>query len=73
MFLHKPLQPMEFQSAEAMAVLQSYRLQPEFGDLIVTLHMDMGWLIAIPGIEKESIRTNAQDRRHRAAPSERDQ
>jgi hypothetical protein len=56
--LNEPMDPVEFLSVKAATVLQPYGGQPEFGDLLVTLDMHMGWLIAVPGIEKAAIRAN---------------
>jgi glutaredoxin 2 len=64
MFLDEPLDPVEFLSAEAVTVLQTHRDKPEFGNLLVTLDMHVGWLITVPRIEKEAVRTNTQDSRH---------
>jgi hypothetical protein len=47
---------MEFLAAETSAGLQSHRDQPEFGALFVTLDMDMGRLITVSSVEKESVR-----------------
>ena len=59
MCLNKLLYPLEFLPAEAPALLQPHRVQPEFSDLIVALDVYMSWLIAVPSVEKEAVRANS--------------
>jgi len=47
------------------AALQSHWIKPELGNPIVALNMAMFRLVAIPGIEEESIRSDSQDSWHR--------
>jgi hypothetical protein len=51
-------------SPETSATLQSYRIEPEFGCIIRTLDMNMGWLLAITCIKEESIGTDSQPSWH---------
>ena len=62
MCLDELLDPVEFLSAEATTILHPHGDKPEFGNLLVTLDMHVGWLITVPRIEKESVWTNTQER-----------
>jgi hypothetical protein len=64
MCLNELLDPVEFLSAEATTILHPHGDKPEFGNLLVTLNMHVGWLITIPRIEKESVWTNTQNGWH---------
>jgi len=64
MCLDELLDPVEFLSAEATTILHPHGDKPEFGNLLVTLDMHVGWLITVPRIEKESVWTNTQDGWH---------
>ena len=64
MCLDELLEPAEFLSVEATTILYPHGDKPEFGNLLVTLDMHVGWLIPVPHIEKESVRTNTQDGWH---------
>jgi hypothetical protein len=62
--LDELLDPVDLLSAEATTILHPHRDKPEFGNLLVTLNMHVGWLITVPCIEKESVWTNTQHGRH---------
>jgi hypothetical protein len=64
MCLDELLDPVEFLAAEATTILHPHGDKPEFGNLLVTLDMHVGWLITVPRIEKESVWTNTQDGWH---------
>jgi hypothetical protein len=51
------MDPINFSSTKAAAVLQSDRINPKLGDLRFTLNVDVRGLIAITGVEEEAIRT----------------
>lgn len=54
--------------AEAMTASKAKRLEPEFTGLVLTLHMDVRWLIAVEAREEEPIRPgNTFDSRHSEA------
>ena len=44
--------------------LQSDRIKPELGDLVLTLDVDVLRFIAIASVEEQSIRTYPEYRRH---------
>lgn len=56
---------LQLNPVEPMALIKSHRLQPELGDGVVPLHVDVAWLDAIPCVEEESVRADTQDRGHR--------
>lgn len=49
--------PAEFMTLETATVLNAHRVKPELGSAVVTLHMNMWWLLRVLGIEEEAIRT----------------
>jgi len=53
------LDAIEFATAKTAAALQSHRIEPELGDLIVALNVDVFWFVAITGVEVEPIGTNS--------------
>lgn len=62
---YKPMHALQLNPVEPMALIKSHRLQPELGDGVVPLHVDVAWLDAIPCVEEESVRADTQDRGHR--------
>ena len=60
----------DFDGPKARAGVVAKRVEPELGDRLVSLHMNMQRFVAIAGVEKESIRTLAQYRRHGAMVSD---
>jgi len=64
---HDLLDAIEFATAKTAAALQSHRIEPELGNVIFTLNVDMFWFVAITGVEVEPIRSNSQDSWHRAS------
>ena len=65
MLLDEPLNPLDLDSPESTAALQPDRIEPELGEVVVTLHVDMRWFIAVISIEEEPIRAKSQHGRHR--------
>jgi hypothetical protein len=51
-------------SPEPATTLESYGVEPEFGCVIRTLNMNMGWFLAITCIKEESIGTDSQHSWH---------
>jgi hypothetical protein len=58
--LDEPLYAVDLISPEPVTMLQSKRIEPEFGCIILTLDMNVGWLLAITCIKEESVGTNSQ-------------
>jgi hypothetical protein len=54
----------ELVSTKSTTILKPDGIQPKFGDPMIALNVNMGWLIAISCIEEESVRSNPQYRRH---------
>ena len=52
----KPLYTTDFRSIEPAAAVQPDRIEPEFGDLVLTLDVDVRRLIAVIRIKEEPIR-----------------
>jgi hypothetical protein len=63
-FLDEPLYAVDLISPEPAAILQSDGIEPEFGCVVLTLDMNMGWLLAITCINEESIGTDSQHSWH---------
>jgi hypothetical protein len=57
---YKLANPIEFLVAKSPAPLQSDGIEPEFRGVILTLDVNMGWFIAITGIEEEPVRSSPQ-------------
>src|SRR3990172_503756 len=53
--------------SEATAAGKAHGFEPELGNTIVPLDVNMRGFATIAGIEEAPIRANSQDRRHRAA------
>jgi hypothetical protein len=66
MLLYEPLYTVDLISPEPATTLQSNGVEPEFGDVMFVLNMNVGWLLAIPCIKEKSIRTNSQYSRHQS-------
>jgi hypothetical protein len=64
MLFDEPLNLLDLDSPESTTALQPNRIEPELGEVVVALHVDMRWFIAVPSIEEEAIRTNSQHRGH---------
>jgi hypothetical protein len=56
----------KFIRAKTPAPLHPDRGNPEFSSVVVTLNVDMWWLLAIIRVKKESVGTNAQWGWHRS-------
>jgi len=63
-FFNEPLYPVNLCSAEPTTALKPGGIDPKFGLVIVTLNMDMGWLIAVTCVKEESVRANSQNSGH---------
>ena len=68
MFVNYTINPIDLVSTKSTTLLQANRFQPELSHFVITLHMDMRWLLAVSRINKQSIWTNTQQRWH-FAPS----
>lgn len=55
-FLYKFLNPVKSPLVKSATLLKSDRIEPEFSGVFVMFNMNMGRLIAITGIKKESVR-----------------
>ena len=66
MLFNKSLNPMDLDSLESTAALQADRIEPELGEVVVALHVDMRWLIPVTSIEEEAIRAKSQHRGYKA-------
>jgi hypothetical protein len=64
MLFDEPLNPLDLDSPESTTALQPNRIEPELGEVVVALHVDMRWFIAITSIEEEAIRAKSQHRGH---------
>jgi hypothetical protein len=64
MLFDKSLNPLDLGTLESTAALQADRIEPELGEVVVALHVDMRWLIPITSIEEEAIRAKSQHRGH---------
>jgi hypothetical protein len=62
--LNKFLNAVNFGTAKSLVTLKANWLKPELSDLSISFNMDVGWLIAIACIAKESVWANGQQRRH---------
>ena len=71
MLFNEPLYPLDLGPSESAAALKPNRVEPELRDVVVTLHMDVGWFLAIPSIEEEPIWAKPQHRWHVAKVPER--
>jgi hypothetical protein len=58
--LDEPLYAVDLISPEPATMLQSDGIEPEFGCIILTLDMNVGWLLAITCIKEESVGTDSQ-------------
>jgi len=57
-FLNKSLYLIQFAPAEPPTTLKPDWVEPEFGRVVVTFNVNVGWFIAIASVEKEAIRAN---------------
>ena len=55
---HQALYSPDFMCTKTAAILQSYRVEPKFSNLFLSLDMHMGRFIAVTGVEKETVRAN---------------
>ena len=69
MFFNEFLYAINLSSTKASTVLQSYRVKPEFSLVIISLNVNMRWLITIICIKEESIRPASQYSWHCSNPS----
>lgn len=68
MLFDQSVQPINFFATEAAAILQSNRLQPKLGEVVIALDMHMRRLIAITRIKEKPVRANSQNGRHFLMP-----
>ena len=66
MLFDKSLNPLDLDALESTAALQADRIEPELGEVVVALHVDVRWLIAVTSIEEEAIWAKSQYRGHMA-------
>jgi hypothetical protein len=55
--LDQILKAVDFASGKAPTPTKSDRIKPELGSAILTLNVNMAWLVAVASIEEEPIRT----------------
>lgn len=60
MFLYESPHPIDLVAAKATAVLKHDWIEPEFGDVLISFDVNVWWLVSVTGVEKESVRTDAQ-------------
>lgn len=61
MFLNESPDAIQFRLTEPEVVRHSNWRQPEFGELLVPLHVNVGRLVPVAGEEEKPIRTALQD------------
>jgi hypothetical protein len=59
MLLYQLLYAVDFISPKPATPLQSDGVKPKFGCVILTLDMNVGWLMTITRIKEKSVRTNS--------------
>ena len=64
MLFDEPLNPLDLTSGKSATPLQPDRVEPELCEVVVTLHVDVRWFIAVTSIEEEPIRAKSQHRWH---------
>ena len=64
MLVNQPLQIPELVPCESRASFKPYGDQPELRFTIVPFNMHVWWLVAISGVEKESVGATAKNCRH---------
>jgi len=63
-FFNKLLYSIDLCSAESAAILQPNRVEPEFSLIVLTLNVNVWWLLTISGVKEESVRAVSQYGRH---------
>lgn len=59
-FLNAP----QFFCTKAKITRKTYRIQPELGRLIITVHVNVRWLVRLVTVEVDALRTGVQYGRH---------
>ena len=72
MLFDQLLNPLDLDSPESTTPLQPDWVEPELREVVVTLHVDMRWFIAVTSIEEEPIRAKSQRGWHVAKVPEGD-
>ncbi len=67
MIAHERMDAPNFWTGHAATLLQSDRIKPKLGHLILSFDMHMGRFIPITDTKEEAIRTDPQYRRHEPA------
>ena len=66
MLLDQALKPPNLNRPEAAAALESDRIEPELGGVLVTLDVNVRRLLRIAGVEVKALRPRPQHRWHRS-------
>jgi len=64
MFLNEPLDAIDLISTKATTLLKPDWRQPELGLVLLALHVDMGWFVAVIRVKEEPIWAKSKNRRH---------
>jgi len=64
MFIDDFVNLADFYPIESSTALQSDRIKPKLGDILIALHANVPGFIAIAGIKEESIRSNSYNCQH---------
>src|SRR5678816_1142320 len=64
MLLHKPQERRQFMAAEPGGTGQTHRVKPELGIAFSVLHVNVGWLLALPAEKEEAKAICSQHRWH---------
>ena len=62
MFLDQSSHTFELAATKPAAIGEPDRIEPEFGDVDVTLDMNVWWLFAVAGVEEATVWANSQIR-----------
>ena len=65
MLCDQSLNPSDLNAAEPIAVLKAYRISPELGFRLFSLHMDVRWFVPICRVEEKPVWSGAKNRRQR--------
>lgn len=66
MFFHQALDRPDLLPAEAATGLKTDRIEPKFGGICISFHMDVRGLAIVRGVEEESVGPASQYCRHTA-------
>jgi hypothetical protein len=62
--LYHTVDAIDLAAFETAAAMDSDRFKPKLCHVVIALDMDMRWFGAVNRVDKEAIRSNAQDCRH---------